>query len=400
MIRRKVLKFYANIAAAKGKTKAERRRIRQKILIKYRDEFPIPGCDCAESGVFSRVQDLTFPLELKSAKNLMVVLVPEHNAMSGGIYSFFSIADKMRRLKNIHGFEVIVMTRPNFANLTYYRNTNFINCENVYRFDQILLCKDVVDLYIHIPEYATETFVSELRSDVLNYLLGRKNLYVNILNQNIQLMPDKSLFSGLREISTDLTQSVAHHAYFSQHMADKYDLPTLLLPAYTDLSAYQPSSYCDKEKLIIYSPDIAAHKQACLDKIAERFPDFKLVEIRGITFDRYMDLATRCMFSITFGEGFDGYLAQPIQMGGVGFAIYSDEFFPSEDFKKYFNIFLDDREMIDFICDRMSQLINDEFRYNELSKAFQMEYKKLYDYGDYISRLRKLSLREFEIFPQ
>ena len=102
-------------------------------------------------------------------------------------------------------------------------------------------------------------------------------------------MPEAGQFVRLRELADELTQSVAHHAYFSQAFADKYDLPTLLLPAYTDLSAYTPSTYGDKEKLIIYSPDDAPHKERCLELIRKWHPEYELLEIRDITFDQYMN---------------------------------------------------------------------------------------------------------------
>ena len=210
---------------------------------------------------FSATQDRTFPVDLYGAKKIMVILVPEHNAMSGGIYSLFSIANQMRRLKKHHGHEVLIVTRPTPSGLTYFRNTNFRNSENVYRFEQLLLCRSATEIYLHIPEYATEFFADRFRSQERRYLLSRQKVHINILNQNIKLMPEKDRFSGLREITSSISQSVAHHAYFNQAMADRYDLPTLLLPAYTDLSAYPPASFDEKEKLIIYSPDEAPHKK-------------------------------------------------------------------------------------------------------------------------------------------
>ena len=37
-----------------------------------------------ESQIFARTQDFTFPSSLLTAEKLMVLLVPEHNEMSGG----------------------------------------------------------------------------------------------------------------------------------------------------------------------------------------------------------------------------------------------------------------------------------------------------------------------------
>lgn len=351
--------------------------------------------------VFGKTQDITFPVDLYHAEKLMVILVPEHNTISGGIYSMMSIANQMYRLRRTHGYEVLVMTRPNRLNITYYRNTHFRNAENVYRFEQILLCEGAQDIYLHIPEYAAASFMEEISYAEREYLKSRKKLHVNILNQNVELMPEKARFSELRKLCRgNISQSVAHHAYFTQAIANLYDLKTILLPAYTDLSLYPPMSFEKKEKLIIYSPDEATYKAACLRRIAKEFPDFQLIEIQGVTFDRFMDYATRCLFSITFGEGFDGYLTQPTLQGGVGFAVYNDKFFPSPEFKKYANIFQDGAEMVACICDRMKYLLADRAAYEQVSEEFIDAHNQLYDYYEYVKKIEYLALKRFEILPE
>lgn len=400
MLKRRLHRLQANVMALRGKTKAERKTIREEILLSYRDDFLIQPCKGSDLEVTAAVQDMYFPPQVAAAKRLMVVLVPETNAMSGGIFSCFSIAHQMRRLSSAHGYEVVVMTLPTRRRHTYFRNTNFHNAENVFRFEQILDCKQVSDLYIHIPEYAVEDFDHGLTDQERDYLGSRDRLAINVLNQNITMMPEREALQSLFSLTPHVSQSVAHHAYYSQELANRYQLPTLLLPAYTDLSAYMPTMFKDKERLVIYSLDEAPHKQKCLDAVARRFPDFKLVEIRGVTFDVFMGLATRCMFSITFGEGFDGYLAQPIQQGGVGFAVYNAEFFPSAHFLGYENIFANADDMVDMICDRMLVLMNNPDQYNSLSQRFQAEYKKLYSLDNYVQQIRKLCLRRFELLPE
>jgi hypothetical protein len=396
----RLIKLHANIAAFRGKNKGERHQIRNRILGEYFRALAEKRRIIPESEVFARVQDCSFPIDLFHTKKLMVFFVPEHPTMSGGIYSMFSIAKQMRRLKRHHGFDVILMTRPSPTGLTYFRNCNFLNSENVYRIEQLLLCRAVEELYIHVPEYASESFVENLTHSELNYLLTRGKFYVNLLNQNIKLMPDKESFAPLRRICDGISQSVAHHAYFSQNMANKYDLPTLLLPAFTDLSEYPGTSFAEKEKLIIYSPDDHTHKEACLKRLQLELPEFEFREIRDITFDQFMELATRCMFSITFGEGFDGYLAQPIHQGGIGFAVFNDEFFPAPHFTRYDNIFASAEEMVDQLPERIRKLQSDRTAYDNLNVEFCKEYERLYSFDDYITRIKKLSVREFEIFPE
>ncbi len=345
------------------------------------------------------VQDQNFPLEAERAENILVILVPEHNEMSGGIYSFFSIAKSAYNLRHKHDYFILVMTRPNPMDLTYNRQRNFRNSEDVFRFNQIVRCKAAKTIYLQIPEYASVDFVKNLGQEQLSYLKSREKFFVNILNQKTDIMPEKEEFEDLRAISTEITQSVAHHAYFGQQFAERYNLPTLLLPAFTDLSNYEPIEYEDKEKLIIYSPDDAPYKSAVLEKLQQELPDYTLREIRGITFDRFMDLATRCRFSITFGEGFDGYLAQPIHQGGVGFAVYNDEFFPTKELLQFDNIFTSSDEMINGISERIRALESDRQFYQKTNMRMIELYDQLYSRADYIRRIEMLINRDFELRP-
>ena len=397
------MKFLANLAAFFGSTKAARRKIRRSILGDPGNEVRQEMTSLAKfskAAILNRAQDFLFPINLTKSRRLIVMVVPEHNDMSGGIYSFFSIANQMHAMKRVHGYDVLVMTRPNETGNTYVRLSAFRNAETVYRFEQILLCDRIEELYLHIPEYATRDFYDLLSPELLKYLKSRKKLYINIMNQNIQLMPKASAFKNLRGLATEISQSVAHHAYFGQEFADRFNLPTLLLPAYTDLSPYPGSTFEEKRKLIIYSLDKAPHRKACLAILEREFSDYELVEIRDMSFDRYMQLATDCKFSISFGEGFDGYVAQPIQQGGIGLTVYREEFFPSDDFLNYYNIFRSEEEMVAELAPRMRRLAADPDLYKSLNRDFKAEHDKLYSFDDYIERIRKLVLRDFDLIPR
>ncbi|WP_156518466.1 hypothetical protein [Sphingobium sp. EP60837] len=348
--------------------------------------------------VLQRAQDLMVPMQILDTRKLAVFVVPEHDAMSGGIYSMFSIANQARKMRRKHGYDVVVMTRPNRQGSTYLRNSSFQNSETILRFEQLMLFTEVSELQIHIPEYATVEFVRNLSPEMLRYLLYRDHLHVNILNQNTRLMPEADKFRDLRRISDSIGQSISHHAFFGQEWADRYDLPSLLLPAYTDLRQYPASNFGEKEDIIIYSLDDAPYKQEVLERL-NKMGDYELIEIRDITFDTYMDLATRCRFSVSFGEGFDGYVAQPIYQGGIGLALYTDEFFPDQSYKKFDNFFSTDREMIDQIVPTIRRLETDPNRYTALNTALRSKWDELYNFDDYVARIENLMKKKYEILP-
>lgn len=345
------------------------------------------------------LQDRTFPTDAETAERIMVILIPEHNEMSGGIYSFFSIAKAAYALRHKHNYRVLLMTRPNRLDETYLRQRNFRNSEDVFRFAQIVRCRRAETVYLHIPEYAAAGFVESLDRETYIYLRSRERLYINILNQKVGLMPEPEALQDLRTLASELTQSAAHHAYCGQAFADRYDLPMLLLPAYTDLSQYEPIPFEEKEALVIYSPDDASYRDDVLEALSKGLPDYTLREIRNITFDRYMELATRCRFSITFGEGFDGYLAQPIYQNGLGFAVYNDDFFPSRDFLAFANIFESGDAMAAGIVARIRELERNPDLYRRTNRAMMDVYNKLYSREDYLRRVDMLIQRQFEFHP-
>jgi len=352
-----------------------------------------------EPTILERAQDMMVPMNLIGARKMAVFVVPEHNAMSGGIYSIFSIADHVRRSRRQHGYDVLVMTRPNPQGITYLRNSAFKNSETVLRLEQLRLFSEVSELQLHIPEYATVEFVRSLSPELMRYLLHRDHVHVNILNQNTRLMPEPHQFQDLRRIANSVGQSVSHHAFFGQEFADHYDLPSLLLPAYTDLAPYPPAEPEEKENLIIYSDDDAAYRSAVLEKLAA-MGDYELVCIKGMTFDNYMDLATRCRFSVSFGEGFDGYVAQPMYQGGIGFALYNDEFFPDASYEELENFFSTEDEMIEQIVPTIRRLESDIGRYKALNRTMRAKWDALYSYSDYLDRIDKLVRRDYQIYPR
>jgi hypothetical protein len=351
------------------------------------------------TAIFERAQDMMVPMSIINSRKIAVFVVPEHDAMSGGIFSFFSIADHARKMRRLHGYDVLVMTRANPLGLTYVRVSAFRNSETVLRLEQLRLFAEVSELQIHIPEYATVDFVRYLSPDLVKYLLRRDCVHINIMNQNIRLMPESEGFRDLRRISSTIGQSVSHRAFFRQELADRYDLPTLLLPAYTDLSHYPGLGVEQKEKIIIYSNDDAPYRRAVLKRL-EQLDDYTLVKIQDMTFDVYMDLATRCKFSVSFGEGFDGYVAQPMYQGGIGFALYNDEFFPNASYKKFENFFETEEEMIEEIVPTIRRLEADRQRYVALNKALRAKWDALYSYDDYVARILKLMRNEYEVFPK
>lgn len=350
--------------------------------------------------IYHAYQDVTLPIKITRSKRLAVFIVPEHNEMSGGIYSIFSIANQVSKTKKIHGYDVVLMTRPNKSDVTYCRQKNFKNSQDVYRFQQIVRFSQLETVYIHVPEYACSSFIENIDPETFSFLMSVKNRYVNVLNQNIELMVKSSALDKLRSFATDyITQSVAHHAYANQNIADIYNINTLLLAAYTDLSEYEPTAYHSKDNLIIYSKDNAPYKDKVLSKLRNAFSNFEFVEINKITFDEFMELAARAKFSISFGEGFDGYVSQPILMGGLGLTLFKPQFFPSRDYLKFDVFFKTPDEMEKNIVNVIKQYIANPDCYEKLNKKLVQMHDELYSVDAYKLQISRLMSRSYDYSP-
>jgi hypothetical protein len=60
---------------------------------------------------------------------------------------------------------------------------------------------------------------------------------------------------------------------------------------------------------------------------AQACPDLIIKTIENLSYADYRELARRAKWSLTFGEGLDGYFIEPVFSGGVSFAVFNDRFF-------------------------------------------------------------------------
>ena len=224
-------------------------------------------------------------------------------------------------------------------------------------------------LILHIPEYFAGKFYKALKKDEIKFLKGIKDLHINILNQNIQLMPEPKELKSLYKLTNNVTQTIGHHRYATQEVCDKWQMPAHFLSVHIDISGYKTYPFEEKEKIIVLSPDETPYKKAVVEKLKKELPDFKLITVQNMTFDEYMDLISRAYFTITFGEGFDGYFNQPQTVGGLGMAVYDSAFFPDESWLELKNVYKSPADMENNIVNDIKELsANKELYYSLISK--------------------------------
>lgn len=332
-------------------------------------------------------QDLYDLTALQQAQKLIVFLIPNIKMMTGGIQSIYSICKYSREI--CPDALCLISTHP--GKFTYSHNDFFKNDEQIFRWEQIIEnAKNAKEIIIHVPEYFAGKFYKSLKKADIKFLKGIKNLQINIINQNIELMPAPAKIKDLFKLTNNITQTIGHHRYATQEVCDKWQIPAHFLSVHIDLSGYKSYPFEEKEKIIVLSPDNVPYKEAVIEKLKNELPDFKLVTVENMTFDEYMDLIARAYFVISFGEGFDGYFIQPVFVGTLGIAMYNNRFFPDETWKEFGNVYENSTDFIyDLISNLKSFIGNQEYYYSLVDKMRE-KFKNLYNEKYFIENLKKI----------
>lgn len=265
-----------------------------------------------------------------SPRKLILFLVPRKEFFAGGILSIFYLYRLSRNMAAIHGGRVLMCSFPGEA-ISAFRYRKFKNNVLIYSFEAVLQDFDgVSEILLHIPEYAVKKILSELGSKKLCDLRSRYALKINILNQNILMMPDVSFIQWLKDICPDLTCTTAHPRYSTLEQRQYWGVPLHHLPAWFGPDGAPILPFETKRDLMLVAPDWHPNKEQILNKISKALPQLELRVIQNIPFEDYLKLERKAKWSLTFGEGMDAYFLGVFLRGGIGFAVYNEDFFTPE----------------------------------------------------------------------
>lgn len=339
-----------------------------------------------------KVQDLYDLTALQQAQKLIVFLIPNIKMMTGGIQSIYSICKYSREI--CPDALCLISTYP--GKFTYSHNDFFKNDEQIFRWEQIIEnAKNAKEIIIHVPEYFAGKLYKSLKKADIKFLKGIENLQINIINQNIELMPAPAEIKDLFKLTNNITQTIGHHRYATQEVCDKWQIPSHFLSVHIDLSGYKSYPFEEKEKIIVLSPDNAPYKEEVVEKLKNELPDFKLVTVENMTFDEYMDLIARAYFVISFGEGFDGYFCQPFIVGSLGTAVYNDKFFPDVSWLELKNVYATADDMKNKIIGDIRENSNNKELYYDLIDTIKETILLLYGEELFKSNLDKFYKKEY-----
>ena len=323
-----------------------------------------------------------------SSSKYVIFLVGGFNRINGGWMSIFSIAKETEQLSEIHRAKVAICTAINETPLRKY--TKFDNDASLLPFETLLSCvKENSQILLHVPEYAVESII-------LNYLpsFNRNDIswHFNILLQNIDFIPRNTAVASLARMGK-VTATVAHAAYANDRTSTRLGCPVHLLSTWVCPEKFRRTDYEEKTPLIVVSPDKHPLKREILTAITRTFPGHQLVMIENMKYRKYREIIQRAKFSITFGEGLDGYFVEPIFCGGIGLAIYNDRFF-TPDYKDLEGIFSNPKSDPSCIASFMKAVDNAQ-RFREVANRQFTILSSKYVRAEYLDNLKSFYSKYF-----
>jgi hypothetical protein len=259
----------------------------------------------------------------QQTQTLIIFLTPGYEARSGGVMAITAMYEETVAMTELHGSEVVLCTVPGdplLLKYTWFQNHNhLLSLEAVLnRFGRL------EDLLLHIPDYAVNR-VSDWLATSGDLLQKIKDLHLNVMLFNIDCIQGQNV-RGLTRFGR-VTCTTAHEAYSDLATREAMGVSLHRLLICKGPEFYSPSGYQDKEPLLIVSPDPHPLKELVLQKIAKELPELRIQIISDLSYEDYTKLIRRAKWSLTFGEGMDGFFVETVFSGGVSFAVFNNRFF-------------------------------------------------------------------------
>lgn len=324
-------------------------------------------------------------------KRLIVFLVPGCDDVNGGILSIASLCAESRRIGANRDADVFLATLPNDPPLLRY--TRFSNDEMILDLSDLIQRHHTLDyLLIHVPECYVVQFVASVGWRFRARLRQVHDVQINVVLQNIDLAPgSKSL--GMLATLGRVTITTAHEQYTSQEMRQRIGYPLHHLSTFVSPGQYVRVPTVDKENLLVLSPDPSDQRGRILGLLHERLPEMELVTVQGMRYEDYKSLLQRARWSLTFGEGLDGYFVETVFSGGIAFAVYNSRFF-TRDFRGLRTIYENWDDLAGQICHDIEELGVNPY-YDAYQQAEYRLCARHYDHSVYIDNLRKFYAGEY-----
>jgi hypothetical protein len=317
--------------------------------------------------------------------------------LSGGLMAIASDYEEAKKLPELSDYQVIMVTLDSTPLIL--RHTEFENSITVFRLSQVFsFFRHLRHLIIHVPELLVPILPAELGRVGKKRLAAIPELHINIMNQNIQKMPGPEAVDAIRVFDADVTMTTAHSRYCTREMARRYRLSMHHLSNFCGPELYHRRPYGEKNNLLVASNDEHPMKAVILGELQAKFPDLRIQVIQNMTYSQAKAVNEQAKWGITFGEGMDLYFLEAVFSGGIGFAVYNDEFFPP-DCKGLPTVF-ESYEQMRRDLPAMLERLNNLSDYNECHNAMFDLLQTHNRHDQYLQRLQSFYRGEYDIkFP-
>ena len=333
------------------------------------------------------VRNKYFFLNSMFSKRIIVFFVPtDIESISGGVLSITSILKETKHLRKIHNCNVYASFLPGVVG-EYYKYNKFESDLVIFDFEQITnKFKKLEYLELQIPDIFIFFFnKNNIDCKILfDWITNVENVKINLMNQNEVLMPNLEIINNLRQITNNITMTVAHENYATQEKRNFYGLPIHLYSPWTSPTPYEFLEFDKKENIIVVSPDLIDQKiyltkitkEEILIKLKNELPEFEIVIIQNMSYINYKNIISKAKFAITFGEGLDGYFCEPIFSGSISFAVYNNIFFKT-DFYELKTIYSSFEDLYFRIVDDI-KLLNSNNNFKNYNTELNNKISKIY----------------------
>ena len=350
--------------------------------------------------IIGTLQDIYCFVFLKTRKNIIIFLTPGDIRINGGVLSIFSLAAKTRDITGEKYF-VQLCTYPN--HVTYLKNRSFKHKDIIVTFNSLL---DVLEvgcvekILIHIPEYYSRFFYGALSPSQRRKLSSFQNLKINILNQNIEQLPEIQYLKGLEKISNRITITCSHSKFCNQNLSDRYKFPVHFLSVQFKSKYWKIIPFEKKKKQIVLSPDDSPWKKNVIDLLRMNLPGWKLITIRNCKYEEYLRLISESFFTISFGEGFDSYFIHPFYNNSVGISVYNDFFFPDKTWLQIKTVFSSSDELLKSLMPTISSLLTSKDQYMQLQCNVKNKLFLLYSSKHFENNIEHFYKEKYDYIPR
>ena len=348
-----------------------------------------------------REQDARIAEQFKRDTDKLVVYIVDgadwitgKEKISGGLLSIASMFEEAKKLPELSSHQVIMVVLDSCPLIL--RHTEFENDITVFRFSQVFsYFSHLRHLIINVPEMLVPALPAELRAVPQGRLEAIQNLHVNILHQNNEKMPGPEVVDELKRIVPNVTMTIGHARSCTSEVSRKFRIPLHYLSTRCSPEHYRRRSFAEKINLLTASHDERPMKAAILAELEKKLPDLRIQVIRNISYSQYKATIEKAKWGVTFGEGLDWYFLEMVFSGGISFAVYNEEFFPSE-YKGLPTVF-DSYEQMRRDLPGMLERLNNPESHQECHNALFNFLKKHHRYDEYLQKLQAFYRGEYDI---